>query len=35
MAELGLNTFQKIDNFIAYSFSKEMDAMEVMGTIIR
>lgn len=31
----GVTNFQKIDNFIAYSFQKELEAMEAMGTLIR
>lgn len=35
MSHLGVTNFQKIDNFIAYSFQKELEAMEAMGTLIR
>lgn len=35
MSNQGLNIFQKIDSFIAYSYSKELDAMEIMGNLIR
>ena len=35
MVQTGQGLFQKIENLIAYSFKREIDAMEEMGLLIR